>query len=117
MDGALAGRRLHDDLDARAVGEAVRAPALELQREEVVRVAGVLVERVEEVVALVEAAELVEDVLVAVVVEVGERDAVALLEVAEAARDRDVGEVAPADVAQHHVRHERVVGRATPVAR
>ena len=59
----------------------------------VVAEARVLVEGVlEEAVAREGAAHLLEDVLVAVVVEVGERDGVALLEVAEAARGRDVRE-------------------------
>src|SRR5262245_17041117 len=96
---------------ARADGGACRAPALELQLEPVVLRARVLEQRVAEGVAGEGPAHVGEHVLVAVLVEIRERDGVPLLQVAEAARGRDVGEAPPATVPVHHVRDEAVVER------
>ncbi len=54
-----------------------------------------------------------EDVLVAVVVEIGERDAVALLEMAGPGGGRDVDESSPLPIQEHAVGHQHAVRRGS----
>ena len=76
-------------------------------------VGGVLEQRVGEVVVGVGAAHLGVDVLVAVFVEVGEADAVALLQVTEVRCRRHVNKAVPAHVEEGEVGLQRFVRRAS----
>ena len=100
-------------LDAPAEAGPVGAAALEAQRDPVARRPWILEQRVGELVAGIEAAELLEEVLVAVVVEVAPGHAVPFGQDAEAAGERDLDEALAADVLVHLIRHEaREVGLA-----
>src|SRR2546422_4363971 len=104
-------RGFHDELDPRSHPGAVAFATDELHVQEMVPVAGVEKHRVAELVSDEEAPELVVDVLVAVVVQIGEGDPVPFLEVPESPRNGHVLEALPPVVAKHHVRHEGPVVR------
>ena len=73
--------------------------------------AGILVQGVEVGVLRIEAAELLEDILITIVVDIGEGDRVALGEVAKATCVGDVCEALSADAPVHHVRQQSLVAR------
>src|SRR5262249_7313231 len=75
VNGPQAGGGLHSYLDSRAERRAIRLHAFELQRNPVPAKARILIEYVAIIIARIEAAHHFVNVLVAVVVEVGERDA------------------------------------------
>src|SRR5438093_10338441 len=93
-------------LDARADRRAVRAPARKPERDPAVPVAGIPEQDRRRHVALEPPAHLLQDVLVAVVVGVAERNAVPLLEVADVGGDGDVLEHLPPGVAEQSVRDQ-----------
>ena len=70
----------------------VGACAHEMDRDPAISETGILVESVGVLVARVRAAHLLEDVLIPIVVEVGENHPVSFLQVGESAGDGDVGE-------------------------
>ena len=87
----------HADADARTDGGAVRAPAFEFQLDPAVAVSGVPEEDVLVYVPREGATDHREDILVSVVIDVPEGDAMPLLQVSEAAGGGDVLKVsAPA---------------------
>ena len=67
------------DADARAGAEAIRLHAGQVQLDPVVAVAGILVEREPELVAGIDASHVLDDVLIAGVVDVAEGNPVSLL--------------------------------------
>lgn len=90
MDVPLAGLLADVHPNAGAHGAAVRLHALEQQRDPMVAMPGVQVEHVLEPVALHGAAHVLENILIAVVVQVAEGHAVSLLEMAKSAGDGDI---------------------------
>src|SRR5262245_6077815 len=111
----LAARAVLGNLQpqARADPRPVRLLADETQLDPAVPVAGIAVEGAPELVGGKGAADHREHVLVPVIVDVAERDRVALLQVPEAPGGRDVLKVATARVAEHLVRHDICDRRGT----
>ena len=58
------------------------------------------------------AADRSDNVFIAVVVDVGKRDAVSFMQLARAGRSRDIHKGFPLFVAEHDVRHQSGVGRS-----
>jgi hypothetical protein len=102
----LAALVFHRDRDASPDGGAVGLHAGELQVDPVVAVPWILEEAQRVGIARRGAAHLEHDLLVAIVIEIGERDAMALVQLPGAGRGRDVDERFPVLVAQQHARDE-----------
>ena len=94
------------EVNANSEAGSVGFDAVEADSDPVVVVAGVLEECVLVPVAGKEPAQLVIEVLVTVVVDVDEGDAVTLLEMSEPARGSDVQESLPPIISQHDVGHQ-----------
>src|SRR5262249_32811734 len=100
---------LDHQMQPRADGRTVRLPALQRDRHPVVAEARVLEQDIAESVARVGAAELLENILVAVIVEVRKGHAMALLQVAESTGGCDVREARSSAVVIHGVGDEPLV--------
>src|SRR5688572_3556645 len=103
----------HGDADTRADRGAVRLDADELDRDPVIAVAGVFEQAQRVRVARRGAADLEHDLLVAILIEVGKRDAVPLVQLAGPRRRRHVDKRPAALVAQQQTRHQRGVRRVS----
>ena len=107
MDGAGTGGRFEEDVDAGSDGGAIGANTFKVQPKPAVGGTGILEQAVVGVVAGEGATHDHVDILVAVVVEVGEGHAMALLQVAGAGGGADVLEMGAAVVSVHPVGDER----------
>src|SRR5439155_23353482 len=111
IDVARTGRCRDAHLEAAAYRRSVRPPPLQPEGDEMAPVSGIHEQDGRGHVALEPATHLLEDVLVAVVVDVAERHAVPLLEIADVGREGDVLEGFPLGVAEQPVRDQGTQGR------
>ena len=101
------------DDDSRTHAEPVRLDANQPQCHPVSVVAGVFKQHVTESIAGVKSAQLMEQVLVSVIVQVTERHSVTLLDVPEPATKSNIGKFPAFFVTVHGVRYLRLEGRFT----
>src|SRR5262245_44480273 len=113
MNGARAIGRCHRNFDACADRRVVGFGSLQFQFDPMVLVAGVQKQRTAGAVAGIGAAQLDEDFLVTVVVEVRKADAMAFLQVAEPSGGRDVLKKLAVCIPEHALWHDRREARFT----
>jgi hypothetical protein len=106
MDFARAARGRHHDFDPGAKRRAIRFLPGELYEKPVVRIARIGKHGIEGSVAQITAADVVDDVLKAVVVQIGKRDRMSFLQMPKTAGGGDVLERFAIAIMKHLVRHK-----------